>query len=141
LVIKNKFLALTLFLPSRKHIFAFSLDAVKAFDKVWREALFYKLKKLKINIKLIILLRIYYDKLASKVKLGSFLSILFKLLRGLKQGGVLSGALFNTFIDNLIKECCASNLGASFFEIILCIFGFCDDVCLLSESKEELQYN
>jgi hypothetical protein len=90
------------YIEEKKHIFAVSLDAVKAFDKVWREALFYKLKKLKININLIILLRIYYDKLASKIKLGSFLSVLFKLLRGLKQGGVLSGALFNTFIDDLI---------------------------------------
>ncbi len=33
----------------------------------------------------------------------------------------------------LIKECCES-----FYDIILCLFGFCDDACLLSESKEDL---
>ncbi len=29
------------YLDEKKHIYAVSLDAVKAFDKVWREALFY----------------------------------------------------------------------------------------------------
>ena len=127
------------YIEEKKTCFAVSLDAVKAFDKVWREALWFKLKNMNIKLNLIILLKLYYDKLASKVKLGNFLSALFKLIRGLKQGDVLSGALFNTFIDDLIRECCESNLGATFFEIIVCIFGFCDDICLLSERKYELQ--
>jgi hypothetical protein len=126
------------YLEEKKHCFAVSLDPVKAFDKVWREALFLKLKNKKISLNLIIILKIYYDKLASKVKLNNLLSILFKLLRGLKQGGVLSGAVFNTFIDDLIKECCESGLGAYFFEVIVCIFGFCDDICLLSHLEDEL---
>jgi hypothetical protein len=68
-----------------------------------------------IKLNLIIILKLYHDKLESRVKLGKFLSILFKLIPGLKQGGVLSLVLFNTLIDNLIRECCESNLGATFF--------------------------
>jgi hypothetical protein len=35
--------------------------------------------------------------------------------------------------------CSESGFGATFFEIIQCIFGFCDDICLLSQIIEELQ--
>jgi hypothetical protein len=52
---------------------------------------------------------------------------------------VLSGDLFNCFIDYLIEECCNSGLGAKFVEIILCILGFCDDICLISGSSDELR--
>jgi hypothetical protein len=69
---------------------------------------------------------------------GKF-SKLFKLCRGVKQGGVLSGNLFNFFINDLIELCCNANIGATFIEIIVCILVFCDDICLLSDSIDELQ--
>jgi hypothetical protein len=57
-------------LEMNKSIIAVKLDAVKAFDLQWREALIYKLKlkMIKLNNKMnkIILLRIYYDTLESK---------------------------------------------------------------------------
>ncbi len=78
------------------------------------------------------MLRIYYDTLESKILNNNEFSILFKLWRGVKQGGVLSGSLFNFFINDLIEFCCNANIGASFME-------FCDDICLLSDSIEEMQ--
>ncbi len=42
---------------------------------------------MKAQRRLPVYINIYYDKLAIKVKVGSFLSILFELLRGLKQDG------------------------------------------------------
>jgi hypothetical protein len=75
-----------------KSIIAVKLDAVKAFDLQWREALIYKLKlkMIKLNNKMnkVILLRIYYDTLESKILNNNEFSILFKLWRGVKQGGV-----------------------------------------------------
>ena len=87
----------------------------------------------------IILLRIYYDTLQSKILNNRELSKLFKLWRGVKQGGVLSGSLFNFFINDLIELCCNANIGASFMELVVCILVFCDDICLLSDSIEEMQ--
>ncbi len=85
-----------------------SLDAVKAFDRLWRDALFFKVK-IKVNcLNVVILLKLYYDKLQARVKINNLLSVLFPLMRGLKEGGLLSGDLFNCFIDNLIVECCNS---------------------------------
>jgi len=40
-------------------------------------------------------------------------------------------------IDDLIIECCNSGFGASYFDIILCIIGFCDDLCLFSCTDAE----
>ena len=126
-------------LEEKKHIFAVQLDAVKAFDRVWRDGLFYKLKNKLVNINTVILMRIYYDKLQAKVKIKNVLSKCFKLTRGVKQGGVLSGDLFNIFIDDLINDCVNSGLGAKFILIILCILCFCDDICLLSSSSDDLR--
>ena len=50
----------------------------------------------------IILLRIYYDKLAGKFNTNNKLSTLFVLKRGVKQGDFLSGTLFNFFINDSI---------------------------------------
>ena len=93
-----------------------------------------KLKK--INTSVIILTKIYYDVLYSLVKINSKLSRKFKLSRGVKQGGVISGSLFNFFIDNLINLCIPSGFGATFYDIIMCIFCFCDDIGLLSDPTE-----
>ena len=57
-------------------------------------------------------------------------------MRGVKEVGVLSGDLFNCFIDDLIYECCNSGF---YIEIILCILGFCDDLCLFSFSSDDLR--
>ena len=66
-------------------IYAAKLDAVKAFDKLWREGLYYKMKKKKFDMSVIILLRIYYDLLASFIKLDKKLSKRIKLKRGVNK--------------------------------------------------------
>ena len=124
-------------MDKKQHLFALSLDAVKAFDRLWRDALFFKVK-IKVNrLNVVILLKLYYDKLQARVKINNVLSDLFQLMRGVKEGGVLSGDLFNCFIDDLIFECCNSGFGACYINIILCILGFCDDLCLFSFSSDD----
>ncbi len=72
------------------HIFAALLDAIIAFDNLWRQALYLKMKKKDTLLSTIIFLRFYYDKLAGKNKINDKLSTLFILKRGVKQGGYLS---------------------------------------------------
>ena len=116
-----------------------TLDAIKAFDCAWREAIFYKLKVKGVNINLIIILKIYYDTLESKIRNNNQFSNNLKLSRGVKQGGVISPFLFNILIDDLISECYKSNYGAKINNKMMNIFGFCDDINLLSESINDLQ--
>jgi hypothetical protein len=57
---------------------AAKLDAVNALDKLWRVGLYYKMKKKKFDMSVIIL-KIYYDLLASFIKLDKKLSKRIKL--------------------------------------------------------------
>jgi hypothetical protein len=84
-------------------------------------------------------LKVYYDKLSCKIKVNNVLSKLIKLARGVKLGGILSGDLFNFFIDDLIHECCNAGVGVFFIDIIIAILCFCDDVCLLSPNEHDMQ--
>jgi hypothetical protein len=96
---------------------------------------FFEIKKSgKFIISAIILLKIYYDKLSSKI--NNISPKLIKLARGVKQSGVLSGALFNFCIDDLIHECSNSGIGAYLIDIFVAFLVFCDDVCLLSPENE-----
>lgn len=120
------------YIGEKKWCIAVKLDTVKAFDLLWREAQNKKCE-FKNEIKII-----YYDTLESQVLNDSIFSPIFKLKRGLKQR-VLSGNLFNFYINELIELCCSTNLGANCMEIILCILAFCDDLCLLSDSTKDLK--
>ena len=87
----------------------------------------------------IILLRIYYDKLAGKINTNNKLSTLFVLKRGVKQGDFLSGTLFNFFINDSIEECYRSGVGAVYIDFIIAFLVFCDDICLLSINENDMQ--
>ena len=120
-------------------VFAVFLDAIKAFDNLWRQALYLKMKKHGFSMNTIILLKTYYDKLASKIKVNNSFSKLFTLSRGVKQGGYLSGSLFNFYINDLIEECHLSGAGIAFIDMIISIIVFCDDICLLSLNLQNMQ--
>jgi hypothetical protein len=57
------------------------------------------IENLRLNDKMnkIIILRIYSDSRESMILNNTKFSQLFKFFRGVKQGGVLSGSLFNVF--------------------------------------------
>jgi hypothetical protein len=71
-------------------IFLAFLDLYKAFDRVWREGLFYLLWKNGIQGKCWKLLRSLYSNVSNKVLVGDFESDWFDQEFGLKQGCVLS---------------------------------------------------
>ena len=116
-----------------------SLDAEKAFDKVWRNGLFFKLID-KLDKSMWHILKIYYDSSQGTIELkNGFLSELFPITVGVKQGGILSPALFQAFIDELIFQCTEQNIGAVFNKINICIIVYADDIILLSSVDSHLQ--
>ena len=108
-----------------------SLDASKAFDKLWRAGLFYKMIG-KMEPCLWRILYNYYSLSKIIVKINDKKSDQIKISEGVKQGGILSPFLFNFFIDDLIRSCVDSGLGARMGRQSLCIVGYCDDLILLS---------
>jgi retron-type reverse transcriptase len=118
-------------------IFFISLDASKAFDKLWRAGLFYKLiGKIESSVWRILY---YYYKISTMVVKYGCLGKMFLIKEGVKQGGILSPFLFNLFLDDLISECKKLNLGAKIGPYNLSIIAYCDDIVILSPIENHAQ--
>ena len=114
-----------------------SLDIKKAFDRMWRQGLFYKLHD-RIDKSLWRALVNYYSDSQACVKLSDQRSNLFKLTQGVKQGGVISPHLFNFFINDLLEECDSTNFGVHINDCRINIISYCDDLIIISPSIFEI---
>ncbi len=109
-----------------------SLDAEKAFDKVWRDGLFFKLLG-KLELTHWVILKKYYDLSKGAITLNDFsLSELIIINCGVKQGGILSPFLFNVYINDLIAECIDARVGALIANLNVSIIVYADDILLIS---------
>jgi len=71
------------------------LDIQKAYDRVWRQGLWFILHKYGIRGKLWRVLKNLYAKVESCVRLGKYCTDFFEILVGLRQGCLLSPMLFD----------------------------------------------
>ena len=90
--------------------YAASLDISKAFEKMWRNGLFFKMMG-KIDDCYWRAIVVYYQTSVGYVKVGNKLSCAFTISEGVKQGGIISPYLFNYFIDGMLTECLSLNIG------------------------------
>ena len=111
--------------------YVISLDMKKAFDRMWRDGLFSKLKT-KIEEPIWRALVNYYQNSKGKVKINYELSSEFIIKEGVKQGGILSPYLFNYFMNDLLNENDKKNLGASIGSYNVGLLSYCDDLIILS---------
>ena len=66
-------------------------------------------------------------------------SIFFRLLAGVRQGGVLSPFLFAVFIDSVVDRVKATGVGCYLFSECVSIFLYADDILLIAPSVTALQ--
>jgi len=88
-----------------------ALDVSKAFDKVNTHCLLLKLMKRRLPINFILLFERWFCNVFIKVRWGNVLSSFFKLVSGVRQGGILSPVFFAIYIDELINRFTDLNLG------------------------------
>ena len=92
-----------------------ALDISKAFDKMSHPALYIKLMQRNIPKCFLDVLINWYSKYYAFVRWGSFVSRVFQISAGVRQGGVLSPALFAVFMDSMICKLRAAGYGANIF--------------------------
>lgn len=125
-------------LKNKKKVYVCAIDASKAFDKVNRNFLWYKMINKTRPIILRTLIKYYKESLAYVQNNNEYSSI-FKTTIGVKQGGPLSPSLFSIYMEDLIKEIEILDEGAEAYGLKVDILLYADDIVLVSNTKEGLQ--
>ncbi|XP_071136614.1 uncharacterized protein [Mytilus edulis] len=124
----------------RKSTFACFIDAKKAFDTVNREMLWYKLMALGINGKFLKGLQSLYVDVRYAVKINGYMTDMFNVNLGVKQGCKLSPTLFSVYVNDLADEINSLNLGIPInADSMISILLYADDIVLLAPDEESLQ--
>lgn len=89
------------FRKPRTQVMAVLLDVEKAYDRVWRDGLLYKMERRKIPDWLIKLTSSWLQERNFQVKWGRSLSTSRVATEGLPQGSPISPCLFNIFVSDL----------------------------------------
>ena len=116
-----------------------TLDAEKAFDRVWHERLFQKLYSDGINGKLWLLLRDLQGHGTTKVKWECNLSSPFNTLQGIRQGAKLSTTLYKRYNNPLLKQIEEHNLGTSIGTTNVGAPTVADDISMLPATPIDTQ--
>ena len=122
------------------------IDYKKAFDTVWRSALWHKLVKSGITGKLYDVIVNMYSNIKSCVSINGHLSDYFVSVNGVRQGENLSPFLFALFINDIEEHLTQNDCdpiqvtGADIHTYLkLLVIMYADDTVLFANSKENLQ--
>ena len=135
-----------LFCFKKKRLFCTFIDYSKAFDTVWRDALWYKVSKAGIKGKFMDIVRNIYENVKSCVFVNGMKSEFFVSLAGVRQGENLSPLLFSLFINDLEGYLMENGCQTikfddatidSYFQLLLLLYA--DDTIAMSNTKEGLQ--
>ncbi len=125
----------------KRELFCLFIDYEKAFDKVWREGLWYKLVKENIKGKILNVIRNMYDNIKSCVMLNQDLSDTFVCNVGVRQGENLSPLLFAFYVNDIESHLLGNNCDYVNFDddfvnsyLKLLVLMYADDTVILCDS-------
>ena len=119
-------------------LFLCSLDAERCFDSIWHDGLLFKLWPILPYHHWLFLLR-WYKSLNATIRWNGESSRAFCITKGMRQGSVLSPALFNIFLDDLLKELKQVPQGLRVHDVHLNSCAYADDVTLMCSTVPGLQ--
>ena len=114
-------------------------DLEKAFDSVEFPILLKRLFDVGVNSKTWRILQNWYIDGQSSVRLGQHVSSPFALGRGVRQGSILSPALFLLVMDPLLRQLQSLSIGASVNNMYVGGFLHADDIRTLASSTTTLE--
>ena len=116
------------------------VDFEKAFDRVNRNLLFYKLKTMGIGGKVLSMIQTIYSDCKSCINVNGYLTEEFSSKFGVRQGDSLSPTLFGLYINDLAKDLKNTGLGVKLSdELTIASLLYADDLAIMAESEENLQ--
>ena len=122
-------------LESQKKVFVTYLDVSKAFDGVWIDGLFYRLRELGIRGRTWRLLYNSYIDFKCRARVQGKLSDWYTLGCGIHQGGYLSLVKYLAFINSLLVSLETSGLCCMLYNIPVSPLGYADDIATATTSK------
>ena len=126
-------------MKKKSDTFVAFIDFSKAYDRINRQLLWYKLSRLGISDQFIHVLKSLYSKVQCTAKINGFITDWFNVSVGLKQGCILSPVLFNAFMDDLVQMIREQKKGVTYGDVNVSILLYADDIVLLSNCEEGLQ--
>ncbi len=124
---------------SKQNLYVTTLDAVKAFDVVNHSILKQKLHNSGVRGQLWALLDNLYCDCSEVIKWKGELSRKYRVSQGVRQGGIISTALYKEYINDLLITMQQAGLGVSIGDIYIGIPTCADDVLLMACSESEMQ--
>lgn len=122
-----------------KRLYTCAIDASKAFDKVNRLILWYRMIKIKINLAIKLAIMLYYNRSEIIIVIENGYSDIFDSEVGVRQCGPLSPELFSIYIEPLLEKVKTSSAGIRYKFGKLEIIGYADDLLILGQTRRELQ--
>ena len=120
-------------------VFMCFLDASKAFDRVNHRKLFKKLYQADVPKYLIRCLSYWYAHQTMQVKWDTCVSAPFNVCNGVRQGSILSPALFNFYMNDLSKQLSMCTTGCMVGGALINHLMYADDLVVFSPSSAGLQ--
>jgi hypothetical protein len=121
------------------NVYVASLDLSKAYDRVNHCKLLMKLFDASVPIDIVLMFSYWFRNLFCIVEWEKHRSMPFKMLSGVRQGGICSCWLFNLYINKLVRLLENSGFGCMFNGVYSgCVF-YADDIILMSGSVKKLQ--
>ena len=119
------------------------LDICKAYDRVWRQGIWYKMEEMGFSQKLINAIKESYNGPTAIINFQGVTTEKVKMEVGLRQGCVMSPILFAIYLADLGKEIERSKLGIQIgptenTDVVSGIF-FADDMVLIGKNHENLR--
>jgi len=116
-----------------------ALDISKAFDRVNLYGLLNTLMARRFPRIFISIMSNWLQKCVGTVHWANCFSAVFSVTAGVRQGGLLSPALFAIYMDGLISRLKGSNLGCCLNGVYFGCLVYADDIMLLSHSVQTMQ--
>jgi hypothetical protein len=120
-------------------VFFASLDLSKAYDRVNHCKLVNKLYEANVPHDIVLLFYYWFQNLYCVVEWEHVRSKQFKMLSGVRQGGICSCWLFNLYINGLVSRLEKAGLGCMVNGVFMGCILYADDILVMSGSLLKLQ--